>query len=486
MKKIHDKLSNEGPALSRELIKVLQDSGQGYDQARKTLSRLAAPAKKLAGVVFPNKSRFYFHQPDFGSERYVDSLSRAMVSENIAAGLAIRGLRARSGTIPKAEFPIACAAPIQSRVGRVRADVVLRQLVDNKIVDVMPDLRHGEIIQLRGYGRNASAKAAHLVEGIALGLLRERLRRMNQVAWGSASIRGEGALPECCGYAWDFVGPSYLSSLKTVTASGVRQGYLVADIILGRTISEDAVEAFLAKVKAVQSQMRGRGFQAMIVFDGDIDQPCLKRLRTHGVVVAKTDELWGAEAAKLLRAISGAIENAAAAIVSDPDRVFKLFQEIASLHGKSLNFHGALFHFMVTHLMSQQGWKVEMSKVIMSSKGKAEIDTQAMRGTAVKFIECKAFLPGNTLTVEDAKHWVEESIPRVKEWYTPFRGGVMPADPEFIMVTSCDVAPDVDTYFKSLAGRHIPVTLWDRARFERELGVNGLNRIRTMFREHFV
>jgi hypothetical protein len=148
------------------------------------------------------------------------------------------------------------------------------------------------------------------------------------------------------------------------------------------------------------------------------DNSALKELRRRGCLLARPETVFGGEEAKLLRELIRTIENAAAAIINDPERVFELLRKLGKVEGASHNLRGVLLEFIVARLYSLNGYKIDIRQRIFTKGERAEIDIKAHRADEVVCIECKGMSPGNLIGADEINDWLSSSLPIIGLWVT--------------------------------------------------------------------
>lgn len=88
-------LRRDGPALSGDLARKMQEHGLSPSAARQRVSRGAPNVYALKGLTFPKRARFLYHKDDFPSERYWVALFDVICRSGPAYGAAVGALRAR-------------------------------------------------------------------------------------------------------------------------------------------------------------------------------------------------------------------------------------------------------------------------------------------------------------------------------------------------------------------------------------------------------
>ena len=107
-----DTLKALGPCLSTDLTDYLvTHRGLSPAAARQRVSRGAPQIKRLAHLPFARKARFLYHQDDYASPHYWESLYAAIFATNGPYARALGAVQARE-VVPLGHFLGACGAPI--------------------------------------------------------------------------------------------------------------------------------------------------------------------------------------------------------------------------------------------------------------------------------------------------------------------------------------------------------------------------------------
>lgn len=448
--------------LSSDATAELLKFSYSPEAARQIVSRANEPVRKLAGVTFPRRARFLYLDEHFPGQPFRNALSATLKRERTALGQAILAIESRGGAVTKHQFFAACGAPLDDRKGRLRADVVLRELERAGLVMVRDTPGFGEVVELDGHAWGAPQRASCIAESAALEVLATWIRKTGMVSWNRVEIRGQANAPKFAGYGWDLVAPSYLAPLRGRLVDGKLQpGFFAAEARLGRTLSEADVVPLLSKYKAIRCQRGGAPVLPMLLHDG-LEEAAFKALRAEGFLLGQLDVFFGTEGARALNELLTIMSNAAAAISKDPDAVFRIMREVIRLQGSARNLHGPLFQFISAHMYRSEGFFVEIDKQVVAPKGLAEIDIQAMNGRLYVASECKGFLPGISLTRETVDEWLREKAPRIREWYKNVRQSLAP-DFKFEFVASCRFDSELRSYLDQITAqnRHYPIEFID-------------------------
>lgn len=176
-------------------------------------------------------------------------------------------------------------------------------------------------------------------------------------------------------------------------------------------------------------------------------------LRKRGFIIGTTSNLFGNEIAEALRELISTLCHAAAAVAQDPDSVFDLLSRLSKVEGASLNLRGVVLEFIVGRLFSLKGYNIDIRQKVRASNGQeAEIDVKARNPKEVVCVECKAKAPGKPVELEEVKEWVEEKLPRIKNWLGQFPS--LPQQKRFEFCISGNYTEEAEEYADNVARQH--------------------------------
>ncbi len=191
--------------------------------------------------------------------------------------------------------------------------------------------------------------------------------------------------------------------------------------------------------------------------------------------------------AKQLRNLINTISNAAAAIVNDPDKVFETLSKLGKLEGAYSNLRGFAFEALIACLYVFNGYQIDHRQTIRASDGKeAEIDIKAVQSpNEVVCIECKSKVPDNLVDVIEVKDWVENRLPRIKDWLT--RCPSLPTKKRFEFCISSEFTEQALSYTKEITIQHkeIPLTFLSGIEIRNRLSKNNQKSLVRIFDEYF-
>jgi hypothetical protein len=193
-------------------------------------------------------------------------------------------------------------------------------------------------------------------------------------------------------------------------------GFLVADVIVGRTMEEEDVKPFLRKC-GMLGQLRGiRPFMPLLIAD-HFAPGALNACRSKGIIATRPETLFGRDVAAALADLLQVLSNAAAIAAGNPDRIEHLFKRLSAIEGSAGNLRGALFELLVGHMVKEEeGGSIDIGAVVSdASTGKrAEIDVRLVKPRSVTLYECKGYLPSKVVDEGEIKDWLERRIPTIR------------------------------------------------------------------------
>lgn len=450
---IEDILSMTGPTLSSNVVRILASQGVDPVTARQQISR-AKRVRRLHGFKFPNRESFLCLPEHSDSELYKENLTSALLSSGSAFGRFIRGLEARAGTSPSRFLPIISGQPTRPTKKQVLHKFVEDKLEEHKLAcrTVVDDVEyytlwHADAISPR-------RRAVMIVEDIVLSATRAWLAKVGWTSTHAPTVRGlEPTQPHFGQFAWDLVGPSYLQAIRGFEKKKVINGFIVADILLDRTVSVVDLAPFLNKWAALFHQYRKTRFQPIFIAEG-LQSDALDLLRERGCFVAIPEVIFGKEAARELSLLATTIENAAREVTNNPDAVFKLLAQVSKIEGAALNARGIIIELMMGHFYKWDGHQIDFSVIAKNHTGeRAEIDVKASKGNELICCECKGYGSGRLANKKDLETWVEVTLPRIKNWLK--RNPSFPNSKRFEFFVSTDYMPDARAYADAITATHL-------------------------------
>jgi hypothetical protein len=410
---------------------LLQGQGVPAATARKRIERAPPEVQKLKNLRFPHNERFVYLKEQWNTEEFWSALLQALDTTGSVFGLALHALKARGGIVPKAHFSIISGSP-EFLKKHVPAQGVLQRGLDIGLFRLETHARLGECVT---YGerlplQSIPLKVVHarrLIEELLLHALKDWLRNLGLGSYESVLLRTGGTpdgtptdeQPRFGQFRWDLTAPSYMHPLLTLDRKQKKvPGFVVADVVLGTTLTEQQVLAFLNKCEVMRHQRKTRPFLAFLIAD-HFERSAFARGKSQGVILARPGALLGEEVGAALKTLLSTLTNAADAMAQNPRVVDELMTSLGKIEGAAGNLRGALFELLVAHLVREnEGGRTELGVEVADPTGrKAEIDILRVKGAQeVAVYECKGKSPNARVSREEAEKWLNVSIPRIEAY----------------------------------------------------------------------
>lgn len=417
-----DILKALGPCLSTDLTDYLvTHHGLSPAAARQRVSRGAPQIKRLAHLPFARRARFLYHQDEYASPLYWESLYAAIFATNGPYARALGAVQARR-VVPLNNFLGACGAPIAQKKQLSAQTVLNRMVAANVLVEqVLPGLGPC-VMTKKTYERHqqsldelaVATRSRLTAENVLLDSVREWLRRLAMVSFNTVRTRG-AEMPRVGTFAWDLTAPSYLTSVVTrLKDKEVKSGWVVCDALLIENAQLKHVEPFLHKVRSL-SALKNIGRTMFILVAQGYDSEAFKALRSAGIMPATPKSLFGDDVADGFRELIQTLNDAAKGLV-DPEKFDQLFSKLGKLEGAVGNMRGAFFELLVAEVVRKTAaGPIKLNKVCKGEDGNAEVDVYHLNeGITAQMIECKGIAPGTLVDDKEVGLWLTTRITRVR------------------------------------------------------------------------
>ena len=412
-------LRTHGPALSSDVSAYFQQAGLSSAAARKRIERSGDEVRRLRRVRLPHNQRFLYLEDQFGKKEFQERLIDGLDRVRSVFGQALFAMEARGGIVPKPYFSIISGCPERVR-GHLSPTTVLEILEGLGAVIVEDIDEVGPCVRLLWPDQRvspAAAKARLIAEDILLFGVMEWVRRLGLVSFNAVRARSLTAQPDFASVRWDIVGPSYISPLTTTRAGKTTPGFFAADVFIS-DLDERSVRYLLHKFGLLRSNAKLRPVIGMLVAGG-FSPEAMKALKAAGILCPTVSNLLGNDIFESLLGLLRTLENAAVVAATAPDQIYTLFTKLGPLQGALGRMRGAMFELIVAHaVQAGHGGSVNIGqRVLNPTTGEsAEIDVFLFQSKQLWFYECKGYGPKRLVSVDEARHWSEKQIPRVREW----------------------------------------------------------------------
>jgi Holliday junction resolvase len=404
-------------------VKYLVSTGRSKDNARKLIERSVGTVLRLKRVRFAHNQQFLFLAPQYKKPVFWTSLIQAFQASRSVYGPAVNSLLARDGAWPVPFFDIISGSP-EMLSKHVSSSSVLKRLTEIELLEILdrPDIGPcaslvPDAVPLPGKAVGTALRSRLIAEDILLSGLSEWIRNTGLGSWNKVESRNLKKQPKFGQFKWDFSAPTFVHPIRSPNNKTNRPvtGFVVGDVLLGRDITIEDLEYFFLKTETMRQQPNTRPFLAMFIADR-YSSTALKTGRNKGLLLVTTENLFGRQVALGLSQLIQVLNNAAAAVGSNPAIVADLFDKLDSLKGASLNVRGWLFELLAAHMLRTDGWSIisvgELRRDPQSG-GVAEVDVLAIKGNDVIAIECKGYVT-NEVALDEVEKWLTTSVPRIR------------------------------------------------------------------------
>nr|WP_321272803.1 hypothetical protein [Alcaligenes faecalis] len=413
-------LASIGPMTSGALASILVTNlNITPATARKRIERRTLPVRAVK-LAFPRGAQFLYLESQYGSLKFWNRLSDALMNGNGAYARAIRALTVRGGIIPVSHFATASGTSNAQR--QIHADEVIKRLVDAELLQIveMPGL--GSCVSFaRGESyiddRFPEVRARLIAEKVLLQSIQEWAAKLGFGSFHSFKLRAtEVAQPSVGPFSWDLTAPSFLGPLANWTdPTKPKPGFLVVDVLLSEVVDVADVSPFLYKCTSLR-QFRSVGRCMQFFVANRYSQEALNEIRRAGIVPATPEALFGTDVSKALLMLLRMLSEAAGKAV-DPILFSELFERLGRAEGAVGTLRGALFEYVVAEIIRQlePPADITMNRIYREGgKDVAEVDVQIIiKNRRIRLIECKGLLPGSLLGDEEVEKWLNRRIPVV-------------------------------------------------------------------------
>lgn len=228
---------------------------------------------------------------------------------------------------------------------------------------------------------------------------------------GLISFNTGELFPEYGKFRFGFKGVSYVTGIM----DGAKNGYVVADILLGHPIYAEDVKFFVDKLNTIKQFEKSSRLIPFLIVD-DLDPEALNLLKSNGIVVGFIKELFGEKYAETLIELVAILNNAGASLKKTPEKYLDLINELKTYNkGLANNIKGTLFEFVIGHIHSVKCQNLDLGREIIDKNGnKHEMDVVAIYNDKIVISECKATKSMMNLSV--IEKWDGFKLPAFYDW----------------------------------------------------------------------
>lgn len=403
-------IKEKGPILSGELLETAINEGKAIsnDAARKRLSRIGGDIYRVRGLFADGQ--ILFHDKEiFGTEEYYSGLTRALKKAGKQYYLIIQALDFHNGYIKLNQLAAYSINPVENLKGHLSFNTALNNLLRIGLIYI--DDEHVAVLSsVSKYNHNFKrAKGVELAKNFLLIQFNDWSRKIGLVSYNSSKFHSQFG-----SYQFNFVAPSYVGSLTRKTADSIVPAFVIADFLIGNVINENQINFFINKIAALKQQKHLAKFIPFLVVDS-LDTNALNILKSNGVIVGFTDELFGANYKELLNSLINLITNAGAILKKNPEAYLDLITKLNKLvDGKTNNLRGDLFELAVGYYQGRICSSIDIGKLINQNGERREIDVFGLQTNRVIISECKGY--NQPIPKDVIETWLGEKIPVIRNW----------------------------------------------------------------------
>ena len=417
MNPIEKALKKTGPARSHRLVEILTESlSISPEAARQRLSRARTPIERCPRSLLPKREAFFYLENQHNTELYWQNLLRDLRETGAIYASAIDGLTARGGIVPVDEFLVVSGAPIALKK-QISSDDVARELVYLGVMEVHEIVSIGSCFKLdfpavEPPQRPDHIKARRLTESVILDGLRQWLRNNGIGSYCKIAIRGEGQPLMVGQFKWDLTGPSYLLPVRNTKKTGTQNGFVVADVFAQSRLDVHQIRYFIRKVQTYQKTSNS-GTLFPILMAESFTTEALTEGHEVGLMLTTPKNLFGQSVANALANLTEMLIKVTSSAIVDDSKLYELLDKLSEIEGKAGNMRGILFEFIAAYIAEREyGGDIRYLRRAHThhKTGKStDLDVVCVtKQNKIYVIECKAKIPGGTVSLEDVKAWLRK------------------------------------------------------------------------------
>lgn len=308
------KFLKTGPKLSSILAAELQfDQELSPQTARKRIERAKSSGEiaSLDKLKFRRNEQFLYLPEHLGSELFRKNLLEALQHSRSSYRFPLQGIAARGGLVPCSIAKVFSGLPLQ-RKRLPYSEIVLDELASLGLLDetinsagrcyrLSHSISNNVLSEERLLGRLAA-------ESLVLSILDHWLKMQGLTAVQKASLRNTSNTPQFGFYGWDLVSPSFIQPLVSKRQDKLLNGFIVADVILGRRISTQDIDYFIQKAVSIKSNPKNRPFIPILMANW-FEKDAFNLGRQHGFIFTTPRNFFGNNLALFLDVLVQELER---------------------------------------------------------------------------------------------------------------------------------------------------------------------------------
>lgn len=402
-------MKQQGPLLSGELLRIMENEEPGIsaEAIRKRLSRIQHPVKRLFGFFADNQT-FYYLEDEFRTDLYFSRLQQAVSKSAKRLDAYLAAIQFHKGFIEINHLATYGYCPIEKLKGhklhQAYVDWLLRfgfiKLAESWF-ELNPDFSTDGESAFKQY------KAEETARNLILSQFMGWARSIGLISYNAGTFYSSFGK-----FQWCFTCPAYVNGIREYKDNTVKPFFVVADVLIGKEVTERNVHYFIEKVKILNAQKGISRFMPFLIVES-LNEGAFKLLKENGIIIGFVNKLFGKEYSSLLSALVNTIVNAGAILKKNPEEFLSLIKRIDKLvDGKTNNLRGDLFELAVGYY-HRHSQNIDIGKEINYVGDFKEIDVLAIYPNALHVAECKGYK--SKLTITEVEDWLKK-ISIVRKW----------------------------------------------------------------------
>lgn len=403
-------IKEKGPILSSELLENLinKEKNLSNDAARKRLSRIGKDIFSVRGL-FANGQKLFFHREIYQKEEYYSGLREALEKSGKQYNIILKSLEYHFGAINIMHLASYSINPVKKLSGHLLFKSALTKLTDLNIVQIDNDYVYLSSTITDKKINHRYSKGVEIAKNFILLQFNDWARKIGMISYNSSKFHSDFG-----NYQFNLVAPSYIASLTKFSSNTIIPAFVIADVLIGNVTNENDVDFFVNKINVLKTQKSLANFIPFLIVDS-VENDALNKLKSHGIIIGFTEQLFGSEYKDLLDSLINLVTNAGAILKKNPEAYLDLMNRLNKLvDGKTNNLRGDLFEFAVGYYHGQLSKSIDISKTILFEGLQREIDVLSIYQNNITISECKGY--NKQTSRDDIETWLGEKVPIIRKW----------------------------------------------------------------------
>ena len=414
MDKVERVIKEQGPMLSGDLAIILEKQyNMSNDAARKAISRAKSPVQKLKFFPFNKNQVFCYIESQYKSPSYKNKLYESLKNKSVAVSLILRALENSNYIMNKEMLPIYSKSPVENIKGHRGFQRIISDLCKEGIVFEVEDEYYAISSEYCSDSRYdlSYSKSVEQITKIVVNDFLEWARKLNIIAYNSIKVIPQKAI--FAHFQWGATAPSYITPLYDYKKN--KPGFVVVDAVYKQICEVEDVRFFIEKLNVIRN-FKGLANITPILLTNYMTNDALNYLKDNKVIIGILSNVFDKKYSDTLMNLFEVLHKATRIIITTPQKIESLIDEIAKNEGRFNNVMGTLFECMVGLFFHRLGTNyLEVNKLVPNNKGGMyEMDILADRDGKIIVVECKAYK--YPIDKEYIEKWISVRIPVVRHF----------------------------------------------------------------------